>query len=147
MDKLIEQMKVILGSSFALYLKVQGFHWNVKSADFYQYHSFLEKIYTDVYGGIDAIAEEIRSLDAYAPASLGRFKQLSVIQDEDRVLQPGEMFSIILSDNTLLLSEIKKGYELAEQADEIGLSNFLQDRYDAHKKLSWMVKSTLTGAR
>lgn len=147
MDKLIEQMKLLLGSSFALYLKVHGFHWNVRGADFYQYHSFLEKIYTELYEGLDAIAEEIRALDAYAPASLGRYKQLSVVQDEDRVLQPGEMFNIILSDISSLLTEIKKGYELAEQAGEIGLSNFLQDKYDAHKKLSWMIKSTLTGAR
>jgi starvation-inducible DNA-binding protein len=147
MNKLIEQMKVLLGGSFSLYLKVHGFHWNIKGPDFYQYHTFLEKIYSELYGVLDPIAEEIRALDAYAPGSVGRMKELSFIQDEERILEPLEMFRVILADNDKMLAEIKKTYSLAEAADEIGLSNFLQDRYDAHKKLAWMIKSTVQGVR
>ena len=147
MNKLIEQMKVLLGSTFSLYLKVHGFHWNVKGSDFYQYHTFLEKIYSDLYATLDPIAEEIRALDSYAPGSVSRMKELSFIQDEERLLEPLDMFRVILDDNDKMLVELKKTYSLAEEAGEIGLSNFLQDKYDAHKKLAWMIKSTVQGVR
>jgi DNA-binding ferritin-like protein len=43
----------------------------------------------------------------------------------------------------MVLSTLKNAYTLAEQYDEIGLSNFLQDRYDVHKKHNWMISSIL----
>ena len=43
MEKLIEQLKVILGTNFALYVKSHGFHWNIEGSNFPQYHKFLKK--------------------------------------------------------------------------------------------------------
>jgi DNA-binding ferritin-like protein len=34
-------------------------------------------------------------------------------------------------------------YKIAEEAGEIGVSNFLQDRVIQHQKHGWMLKSTL----
>jgi DNA-binding ferritin-like protein len=42
-----------------------------------------------------------------------------------------------------VLASLREAYELAEEFDEIGLSNFIQDRYDAHKKHAWMLNSLL----
>ena len=77
MDELIEQMKVTLASTFSFYLKAHNFHWNVEGANFPQFHSFFEGIYTDAWGAVDVIAEHLRTLDAYAPGSLSRFGELS----------------------------------------------------------------------
>jgi DNA-binding ferritin-like protein len=40
---------------------------------------------------------------------------------------------------------LKMVYELAEQAGENGLSNFLAERMDAHRKHSWMLRATSKG--
>lgn len=142
-EQLVEGMKIVLADTFALYLKTHQFHWNVEGADFPQYHEFLENLYTEVYGSVDKIAEEIRALGEYAPGSFTRFKELSNIKDNTGAPSAVEMFTELQGDNQMVLSSIMTAYNFANQYNEIGLSNFLQDRYDAHKKHNWMISSIL----
>jgi starvation-inducible DNA-binding protein len=142
-EQLIESMKVVLADSFAFYLKAHQFHWNVEGPDFPQYHDFLSDLYEEVYGSVDRIAEQIRALGEYAPGSFSRFKELSSIADSTGAPTAGEMFNTLAGDNQIVLSTLMRTYKLAEEYSEIGLSNFLQDRYDAHKKHAWMISSIL----
>jgi starvation-inducible DNA-binding protein len=145
MEELVQRMKVLLSSTFALYLKAHYFHWNVEGPNFPQYHDFLNNFYEAVYGNVDKIAEEIRALDAYAPGSFNRFSALSVISGEERILQPREIFSELLSDNTTYLGLLMDTYNAANAANQIGLSNYLQDLTDQHKKHQWMLRSINKG--
>jgi starvation-inducible DNA-binding protein len=142
MDQLVQQMKVVLASSFAFYLKAHNFHWNIEGPNFPQYHSFLDGLYNEVWGAVDAIAEHIRTLDAYAPGSLGRFSQLSVVDDQINIPNAKAMFAELESDNQKIMSELTKAYRLAESANKLGVSNFIQDRIDIHAKHGWMLKAT-----
>jgi starvation-inducible DNA-binding protein len=142
MDQLVQQLKVVLGSTFAFYLKAHNFHWNIEGPNFPQYHSFLDGLYNEVWGAVDAIAEHIRALDAYAPGSLGRFSQLSVVDDQINIPNARAMFSELESDNQKIIAELTKAYVLAEKENKPGLSNFLQDRIDIHSKHGWMLKAT-----
>jgi starvation-inducible DNA-binding protein len=142
MDQLVQQMKVVLASSFAFYLKAHNFHWNIEGPNFPQYHSFLDGLYNEVWEAVDAIAEHIRALDAYAPGSLGRFSQLSVVDDQINIPNARAMFSELESDNQKVIAELTKAYVLAEKENKPGLSNFMQDRIDIHSKHGWMLKAT-----
>ena len=106
-EQLVEQMKVVLADTFAFYLKSHYFHWNVEGADFPQYHEFLENLYTEVYGSVDKIAEEIRALGEYAPGSFTRFKELSTIKDNTGTPSAAEMFNELLADNQSVLRDRK----------------------------------------
>jgi starvation-inducible DNA-binding protein len=140
-EQLIEKMKVVLADSFAFYLKAQQYHWNVEGPDFPQYHEFLGNLYEEVHTSIDMIAEEIRSLGEYAPGSFSRFSELTSIQDSRGTPSAAEMMNTLLGDNQIVLNTLMEAYKLAEEYNEIGLSNFIQDRYDAHKKHAWMIRS------
>ena len=85
MEDLVQSLKVVLANHYAFYLKAHYYHWNVTGPNFPQYHDFLENIYTEVYGAVDKIAEEIRVLDSFAPGSFNRFIQLSQIQGDETV--------------------------------------------------------------
>jgi starvation-inducible DNA-binding protein len=143
MDELKQAMKVALASSFSFYLKTKGAHWNVEGPNFPQYHAFFDDIAGEVYDSIDKFAEEIRALQSYAPAGLGRFQDLSQIEDQRDVVDARTMLQVLHDDNILLLDIIKQTYDLAEQAGAHGLSNFLAERQDAHKKHGWMLRATL----
>jgi DNA-binding ferritin-like protein len=52
------------------------------------------------------------------------------------------MFTQALMDNNTVIIALKNAYKLANDHDEVGLSNYLQDRIDAHKKHGWMIRST-----
>jgi len=142
MNDLIQQMKVVLSSSFALYLKTHNFHWNVEGPNFPQYHSFLDGMYNEIWLAVDAIAEHIRALDAYAPGSLSRYSQLSAIDDQLNIPSAKAMLAELELDNQKIINELNKALELAESANKHGLANFIQDRIDIHEKHKWMLKAS-----
>lgn len=141
MEQLILQLKRILATSFAMYLKSHNFHWNVEGPDFPEYHEFLGNLYEEVYGSVDAIAEKIRMLGAYAPGSFVRFSELSEIDDEVNVPVASQMFLKLKADNETLIGLIRDGIDIAEEAGEPAISNYLQERLNAHQKHGWMLTS------
>lgn len=143
MEELIQALKVNLASHFAFYLKAQYYHWNVTGPDFSQYHNLLEGIYSEVYGTVDVIAEEIRGLDAYAPGGLTRYSQLTLIKDDETIPPALTMLNNLLSDIGIIQTNIKAVYDLAEQAGQHNLSNLMAERQDAFTKHAWMLRSTL----
>jgi len=145
MEELINRMKTVLATTFSFYLKAQNFHWNVEGINFPQYHDFFGKLYEEVHGAIDPIAEQIRALDAYAPGSLQRFKELSSITDENTIPSAIIMCQRLMDDNDKVISDLMFAYNEAEKQKQLGLANFLQDRIDIHKKYRWMLKSTQRG--
>lgn len=143
MDELKLALKKVLATNFSFYLKSHFYHWNVKGPDFYQYHEFLSKIYEDLFSNVDLIAEQIRALDELAPGSLKRYSELTSIQDAESAPGALSMFETLLTDNDTFMRDIMSAYNLAEQNNQIGLTNFLQDLYDKQKKLAWMIRSTI----
>jgi starvation-inducible DNA-binding protein len=143
---LVGQMKKILADGYAIYFKAHTFHWNVEGSNFPQYHAFLDTVYTQLFEKLDPIAEQIRALKTYAPTSLKDLLAMSSITEATIVPSPPEMMNQLLEDNLKVINSLTIGYKLAEQAQEVGLSNFLQDLIDKHKKLGWMLQSTVKGA-
>jgi starvation-inducible DNA-binding protein len=145
MDELIDQMKVVLADTFAMYLKAHMFHWNVTGPNFPQLHDFFGDLYAELHGAVDPIAEQIRTLDAFAPGSFKRFSDLATVEDETSIPAAMSMVSKLQEDNEKIIETLKKAYRLSEAADTLGLSNFLQDRIDIHWKHNWMLKAILKG--
>ena len=143
MDKqaLIEQLKIILGSAFSFYLKAQNYHWNVTGPNFAQYHDFFGELYEEVYESVDDIAEEIRKHNEFAPGSLARFSELSVIDDEVNIPETTQMFKRLANDNLLILREYYKAREAADEIGAFGTVNFIEDRISVHEKHQWMLNS------
>ena len=141
MEELVEYMKRVLGSSFALYLKAHNYHWNVTGPDFAQYHEFLGDLYEEIHGSIDTTAEEIRKLGSFAPGSFARFAQLSVVQDEVNIPAAQQMMSNLAADNDKVIAVLYQAREAAEQANKAGTLNYLEARIDAHEKHAWMLKA------
>ena len=142
-EELVQAMNKVLGNTFVMYYKTQSYHWNIEGRSFFADHTFLEEIYTEVYGVVDAIAEHIRQLDAFAPTSLMKVKQYSSISEDDTVVGSTQMISNLIAANDVVLLSLMQAYKVAEAAGEIGVSNFLQDRVVAHQKHRWMLKATL----
>lgn len=143
MSNLGDSLRVVLADTFALYLKTHNYHWNVEGKDFYEFHIFFELLYNEIWLATDAVAEHIRALDEYAPGSLGRFSELTNIDDATTIPAATVMVRHLLADNDKVIASLKTAYQDAEDAGEIGISNFLQDRTDIHKKHGWMLRATI----
>jgi starvation-inducible DNA-binding protein len=143
MNDLVQQMKVVLASSFAMYLKAHNFHWNVEGPNFSEYHRLFGEIYEDIWKSVDVIAEKIRTLDQYAPGSMSRFAQLSVVDDQINIPSSRVMIQELLSDNIKIIAELNKAFTLADNANKQGIADYIAGRIDAHEKHGWMLKASV----
>jgi starvation-inducible DNA-binding protein len=141
MEKLISQLKTILGTNFALYLKSHGYHWNIEGSNFPQYHDFLNDFYNSVWAQTDDIAEKLRALGSYAPGSLARMLELADIQEASSIPDAMAMMRDLESDNERYIVHLRAGIVAADAAGEPAVGNFLQDILDAHQKKGWMLRS------
>jgi starvation-inducible DNA-binding protein len=143
METLVEIMRKVLADTFAMYLKSHNYHWNVEGPNFPQYHDFFGKLYEELHGAVDPIAEEIRSLDAYAPGSFTRFLELTEIEDETNIPMAREMAIKLLRDNDTVLNTLNVAFKLADQFERQGLADFIAGRIDVHNKHGWMLRSII----
>jgi len=140
---LIDELKKVHADAFTFYLKAHFYHWNVEGSDFPQYHDFLQNLSQEVFASIDSLAELIRTLDSYAPGTLTRLKELTTIEETDDVPDAKTMMTRLLQENNILRASLLTAYKTAETTGEVGISNFLQDRIQAHEKHAWMLRSIL----
>jgi len=143
MEELQRAAKVAFASEYSFFIKAQNFHWNVEGSDFLEYHDLFGKIYEEVYGNIDAFAEQIRALGAYAPASFQKFSMLSQIEDENNILDKTAMCAELLEDSLKIAKILKLTFQRSEEFTEYGFSDFIAGRLDAHRKHQWMLRSSL----
>jgi starvation-inducible DNA-binding protein len=143
MEEITNPLKVAFADTYAFYVKAQNYHWNVEGPFFAMYHEFFGKIYEEVGGAIDTFAEEIRAHNAYAPASFGRFKELTTIQDEVLIIKTEQMVANLFSDNAKVLASVQAARDVADKYNENGLVNFLEERLDQHNKHAWMLKASM----
>ena len=144
---LAELLKTLLASQFAYYLKATFFHWNCEGADFYQLHKFFQKIYEDAYSAVDTIAEEIRTLDEYAPGSFERFAELSQIQGQTKVPRARLMIEELLADSQTMIDLLNQVFVVATKENKQDIANFMAERLTAQNKYMWQLKSFLKEAR
>lgn len=140
---LIDELKKVHADAFTFYLKAHFYHWNVEGPNFPQYHDFLQNLYQEVFASVDTLAELIRTLDSYAPGTLTRLKELTSIEETDDVPDAKTMMTRLLQENNILRASLLTAYTTADTTGEVGISNFLQDRIQAHEKHSWMLRSIL----
>ena len=144
MSELINTLKSLLGDTVALKFKAHGYHWNVETDDFPQYHDFFADIYKDYDSAIDPMAEWIRILGDYAPFKLSRLTMLSSIPETEVTSDHEDMTMDLYLANEPMAAKFAAAVDMANAAKQYGLSNFLADRQTAHQKLAWQLKASVS---
>jgi len=144
---LTDNLKTLLGTQFAYYIKAHQFHWNIESPDFYQYHNFFQAIYEDAYSAVDPIAEYIRALGEYAPGSLERFLELSILQGQTKIPRARLMIEELLSDSGQIIELLNQCFADATQENAQDVANFIAERLSQQNKFAWQLRSSLKDER
>jgi len=143
MSKLADQMKTLWADNFCAYTKAHGYHVNVTGDDFYQYHQFLEKVYTTLNEYIDRFGEGIRTLGEVAPFSISRIQSLCTIEDAKVVPEDSDMVKDLYADMDTLHASAVKAFDMCAPERKYGLQNILADYLEEIEKLQWMLKSSM----
>lgn len=146
MEKLKLTTQNVLANTFIMYFKAHSYHWNVECKNFSEMHEFFGDLYTELFGAIDTIAEEVRALDAYAPISLtNMYNYKTIYEDTDRPTDVTTMLTRIGAANQQVIESLNTLFKDASDANEQGLADFAAGRIDTHKKHGWMIRSYLKG--
>ncbi len=143
-QKIAEGLKVLLASSYTLYLKTHNFHWNVTGPMFNGLHNMFEEQYTELAAAIDEIAERIRALGVFAPGSFSQYKELSAVKEETGVPSAVEMIAQLAKDNETLSKVAREVLPAAGKAEDEPTNDLLTQRMQTHEKAAWMLRSMLS---
>ena len=140
-NDLVNAVEKVIADGFVFYFKAHTFHWNVEGPNFSESHGFFGGVYDQVFDNIDRLAEEVRALGSYAPRSLTQLLGMTSISENKSQLSPLAMIADLASDNQKILGTLLATQKMAEAANQVGLANYLQDLFDAHKKLAWQLSA------
>lgn len=140
---LVDDLKTFLGTSYAYFTKAWGFHWNVEGSNFGELHKFLSKVYEDTQDSIDKTAEFIRTTEEYAPGSLQRFQELSLLSEQTKIPRAQLMLTELLADTQTMIDLSKQLFDAASAEGREDIANFAAERQESHGKYAWQMKSYL----
>lgn len=144
MTELEAVLKELQSMAMKIYAQSHGYHWNIEGREFKQDHAFLLEIYEDVFDSIDAYAENLRKIKVKAPFGLEQLQQNSALRVNDSLdLTAEQMFSELIKTNAQIIDKLKDGFDIATNAKENGIANFLADRQDKHAFWLWQLTATL----
>lgn len=139
----VNNLSVLLATTYSLYLKTHNYHWNVTGPMFTTLHMLFETQYTELATAVDEIAERIRSLGAFAPGSFTAFAKLSTVEEENGRPDAKEMIRIITADQVAVADAAREVIEAAEAAGDQATADLGTRRLDVHEKNAWMLRSHL----
>lgn len=139
-----ELMKV-LADETVLYIKTKNAHWNVEGADFYDKHKLFETQFGQLDEFIDSVAERIRSLGHYAPATLKSYLSLTHLSEENREQNDSEGFiKELLEDHESIIIHLRENIKpFADKMNDTGTSDFITGLMESHEKMAWFLRSHL----
>lgn len=138
-----EQLSKLLADEFVLYTKTLNAHWNLEGADFHSVHLYFEELYNQSQEIVDAVAERIRQLGHYAPATLKDFLKLTHLTEQ---LKGGnssiDLIKNLLADHESIIEFIRANIkEFDEAHKDAGTSDFVTGLMEKHEKTAWMLRA------
>ncbi len=137
-----EALARLLADTYALYLKTQNYHWNVVGPRFRELHLMFEEQYRELAEATDHLAERVRTLGFWAPATFGEFLRLTSIPDDEQVPDAEAMVRKLLQGHGSVLRTAQEVLGLAENAGDHGTVDLVTQRIAHHEKTSWMLAAT-----
>ena len=135
----------ILADEFVLYTKTRNAHWNVEGPDFYNKHKFFEAQYGELEEIVDEVAERIRKLGHYAPASLKQFLELTHLSEDIRGKNDSLTYiKVLLEDHESILIHLREHINVyANTLKDLGTSDYITGLMETHETMAWMLRAHL----
>ena len=135
----------LLADEFVLYTKTRNAHWNVEGNDFYNKHLFFEQQYTQLDEIVDSVAERIRTIGHYAPATLKSFLDLTHLSEAKSEENNSIGFmTALLADHDSIIIYLRENIDrLASELKDYGTSDFVTGLMETHEKMAWMLRAHL----
>jgi len=140
-----KQLAHLLADEFILYTKTRKAHWNVEGPDFHAMHVFFESQYEQLDEIMDSVAERIRQLGHYPPATLKEFLALTRLTEKSGEKNNSQGFvKELLADHEGIIIFLRENINgFANDCKDLGTSDFITSLMEDHEKMAWMLRAHL----
>ncbi|MCK9450476.1 MAG: DNA starvation/stationary phase protection protein [Bacteroidales bacterium] len=141
-----DQLSKILADEFMLYSKTLNAHWNIEGSDFHAAHVYLETLYNQQQGIVDAVAEKIRAIGHYAPGQLSKYLELTHLSEKSLDGNNSQtFFAELLEDHESIIIFLRENIRsMADKFMAEGISDYITGLMEYHEKTAWMLRSHLS---
>ncbi len=140
---LLSKVNEIFVESYALYLKTQHHHWNMRGAQFQALHDLCGNLYQELSEGIDEVAEHIRASGAHVTANFETFHLNSKLPINNSSANIYEMVKDLINCNEIIISLLNESINLSMQEGNNLTADILTDRLRWHAKTAWLLKMNI----
>jgi starvation-inducible DNA-binding protein len=139
------ELSKLLADEFVLYTKTRNAHWNVEGPDFHSMHVFFEQQYEALDDTMDSVAERIRQLGHYAPATLQSFLSLTHLTEKlaGKNDSMGFIKELVTDHENIVIFIREKINVFANEYGDAGTSDFITGLMEEHEKMAWMLRAHL----
>ena len=139
------QLSKLLADEFVLYTKTRNAHWNVEGPDFHSMHIFFEQQYEALDETMDSVAERIRQLGHFAPATLKSFLSLTHLTEVSREKNDSQGFlkELVVDHENIIIYIRENINRFANEYGDLGTSDFVTGLMEEHEKMAWMLRAHL----
>lgn len=131
----------LLADSYSLYLKTHNFHWNVTGPQFNSLHLMFETQYTELALAVDLIAERIRALGFFAPATYSEFAKLTKVKEKSGDMTAEKMIEDLIIAHEVVIKTARAILPDAETANDQVTLDLVTQRLQVHEKTVWMLRA------
>lgn len=136
-------LKKLLADMYVLYIRIHGYHWNVTGPMFDSLHNMFMVHYTEIWNAVDLVAERIRSLGHFAPATYAEFSKLTSIHEDAEIPNAKNMILGAIAGHEAVIKTARNIFPVAEKAGDQSTMDILTQRLQIHEKTAWMLRSML----
>ncbi len=139
------ELAKVLADETVLYIKTKNAHWNIEGVDFYDKHKFFETQFGQLDEMIDSVAERIRSIGHYAPATLKSYLSITHLTEQSREKNDSHGFiKELLEDHESIIIILRKHIKsFTHDFHDIGTGDFITGLMETHEKMAWFLRSHL----
>jgi starvation-inducible DNA-binding protein len=139
------ELSKLLADEFVLYTKTRNAHWNVEGPDFHSMHIFFGQQYEALDDTMDGVAERIRQLGHYAPATLQSFLSLTHLTEKlaGKNDSMGFIKELVTDHENIIIFIREKINVFANEYGDAGTSDFITGLMEEHEKMAWMLRAHL----
>jgi starvation-inducible DNA-binding protein len=138
-----QELYQVLVETYALYLKTQNYHWNIKGKQFHAIHVMLEEQYEELADAIDEIAERIVQTGDHVPATLYLFGSKTKMEQDTDELVDAEMINKLIEAQGIVKKAINVALKKAQKEEDEVTTDLLVQRLKVHDKANWMLSAMM----
>lgn len=143
MSEVIDKLNDLLSSYHMFYINVRGYHWNVKGEHFFSLHQQFEELYTNLQVQIDEIAERVLTLGGTPLHAYSDFAQHSSLKEDKDVFSGTDCVRGVVAGLQGLIEEQRGVSAVAEEAEDQGTADLVDEYVQEQEKLVWMYNAFL----